>query len=69
MRKGNYESIMFKHDSLTLTYEMWLDNNIVRTLSNFHTTTIIEAGIKQKRKVGGVRERDSTAVSFPVHNK
>ena len=53
-RKGNYESIMFQHDSLPLTYEMWLEKNIVRTLSNFHPTTIIKAGIKRKHKIDGV---------------
>ena len=60
---------MFQHNSLPLTYTMCSEKNIVRTLSNFHPTTIIEAGIKQNRKVGGVRERDSTAVSCTVQNK
>ena len=69
MRKVNYESIMFQHDSLPLTYKMWPDNNIVCTLSNFYPKTIIEAGIKRKRNFDGVRERDSTAVSCPIQNK
>ena len=60
---------MFQHDPLPLTYAMWSDNNIVCTLSNFYPTTIIKAGIKRKHKVDSVRERDSTAVSCPVHNK
>ena len=53
-RKGDYESIMFQHDLLPLTYTMCLYNNIVRMLSKFYPITINEAGIKRQRKVGGV---------------
>ena len=43
-------------DGEGLCYAMWADNNIVRTLSNFHRPEILEAGLKRKRKVNKMRE-------------
>ena len=48
---------------------MWADNNIVRTLSNFHRPEILEAGLKRKRKVNKMRERHQTEVPCPRQNK
>ena len=48
---------------------MWSDNNIVRTLSNFHQPKIIQDGLLRKRWVGGVRERHQTSVSCPEKNR
>ena len=45
MKKGSYDSVLYQHDSEPLVYAMWTDNNIVRTLSNFHPPFIIESGI------------------------
>ena len=57
MKKGTYKSIMYQHDSKGLVLVMWSDNNIVQTLSNFHSPKVVEDGLQQKRKVNGVCER------------
>ena len=43
------------------------DNNLVRTLLNFHTPEVVDAGIK-RRRVNGAREREPTAVPCPQQN-
>ena len=48
---------------------MWSDNNIVRALSNFHSLEIIAQGLKQKRKVDGIRKREKTLVPCPKQNR
>ena len=35
---------------------------------NFHTPKVVDAGIKRSRRVNGVQERESTAVSCPQQN-
>ena len=69
MKKGSYDSVLYQHDSEPLVYAMWPDNNIVRTLSNFHLPSIIKGGIHQRRKVNGVRKRDPMAVPCPIQNQ
>ena len=48
---------------------MWSDNNIVRTLSNFHPPKILQDGLLWNRRVGGVWERHQTSVSCPEQNR
>eukprot|EP00956_Cyclotella_meneghiniana_P004248 scaffold5201_cov42-Cyclotella_meneghiniana.AAC.2 len=50
---------------------MWADNAIVKTLSNFHTPEILEAGlgVNRRRRVDGMREFDLTAVQCPIQQK
>ena len=69
MQKGTYDSIMYQHNDEELVLAMWSDNNIVRTLSNFHSPEVIEDGLNRKRKVNGVRERAQTPVPCPKQNK
>jgi len=69
MKVSSYESLIFQHDKEDLRYAMWADNNIVRTLSNFHSPEILEAGLKRKRKVNKKRERHQTNVPCPHQNK
>ena len=54
MKKNTYEAVMWQHDTEPLCYAIWSDNNLVRTLSNFHTPKVVDAGIKRRRKVNGV---------------
>ena len=54
MRKGTYDSIMYQHNDEELVLAMWSDNNIVRSLSNFHSPKVIQDGLNCKRKVNGV---------------
>ena len=69
MKKGTYDIVMFQHKTEALNYAMWSDNNIVRTLSNFHSPEILSEGLKRKRKVDGVRECAQTPVPCPKQNK
>ena len=69
MKKGTYDSIMYQHDSEALVFAMWSDNNIVRTLSNFHSPEVVQDGLQRKRKVDGLRERAQTPVPCPIQNK
>ena len=47
------------------------DNNIVKTLCNFHGPEVLEvgSGMRRKRKVDGKREPNQTEVPCPVQNK
>ena len=56
---------MWQHDRESLGYAIWSDNNLIHTLSNFHSPKIVEGGIKRKRKVNGVRGREPVAVPYP----
>ena len=51
LKPGTYQSVIFQHNTLPLTYACWGDNAIVKTLSNFHSPSVIEGGLKRKRKV------------------
>ena len=55
MKKCTNETKFFQHDTEPLCYAMWSDNNIFQTLSNFHSPTIVENGLRRKRKVDNVR--------------
>ena len=59
---------IFQHINLPLVFAMWSDNNIVKTLSNFHSPEILPAGsaVRRKRKVNGKREQHRTEVMCPV---
>ena len=50
---------------------LWSDNNIVKTLSNFHSPKLLPAGsgVRRKRRVDGKREQHKTEVSCPAQNK
>ena len=47
------------------------DNNIVKTLCNFHGPEVLEvgSGMRRKRKVDGRREQNQTEVPCPAQNK
>ncbi|KAL7525224.1 hypothetical protein ACHAWF_001263 [Thalassiosira exigua] len=69
MKVGTYESVMWQHDDLPLCFAIWSDNNIVSTLSNYHSPEVIADGVMRKQKVDGVRAREQTPVDCPVQNK
>ena len=62
MKKNMYEAVMWKHRTEPLCYAIWFGNNLVRTLSNFHTPKVVDEGIKRRRKINGVRGKESVAV-------
>ena len=71
MKPGTYESVLFQHRDKPLCYAMWSDNNIVKTLSNFHKPEILQVGdeVLRRKKVDGVREANKTDVSCPVQQR
>ena len=71
MKVGTYASEIWLHSDLPLVYAMWSDNNIVKTLSNFHSPEILPAGdgLLRKRRVDGQREQHRTDVTCPVQNR
>jgi hypothetical protein len=40
IKRGTYESLCFQHRTKSLCFAFWSDNNLVKTLSNFHPPTI-----------------------------
>ena len=68
VKKNIYEAVMWQHDSEHLCYAIWYGNNLVRTVSNFHTPKVVDEGLKRERKVNGVQERDPTVVPCPQQN-
>ena len=71
MKVGTYESIIYQHRVLNLCYAMWSDNNIVKTLSNFHSPEVLDvgSGMLRRRRVDGLREQNQTEVSCPLQQK
>ncbi len=41
MKKGMYKSVCEQHNMWPLCYAVWLDNNLVKTVSNFHGREIL----------------------------
>jgi hypothetical protein len=44
MKKGMYGAVCWQHTWQSLCFALWLNNALVRTLSNFHGPVILEAG-------------------------
>jgi hypothetical protein len=43
--KGTHKSLLYQHNTKPLLHAVWADNNFVKTLSNFHSPTIVQGGI------------------------
>ena len=67
-KKNIYEAVMLQHDSESLCYVIWSDNNLVWTLFNFRIPKVVDTGVKRKRRVQGTRERAQTPVPYPQHS-
>jgi hypothetical protein len=48
IEKGTHESLLYRHNIKPLLHAVWADNNFVKTLSNFHSPTIVEGGMKRR---------------------
>ena len=67
--KNSYKtSIWQQHNSKCLCYKCLADNNLVYTLSNFHSPKVVEGGMQQKRKIDGVQEGIPGSVPCPHQN-
>ena len=72
MKVGTYKSKIFQYKTKPLCFAEWSDNNIAKTLSNFHSPTILneKKGIwRKKRGLDKKREKSRSQVLCPVQNK
>ena len=69
MNVKSYEYKMWQHNTQSLLAAVWSDNNLVKTLSNYHEPQIVAAGML-RRKIGphGVREKNQSEVDAPIQN-
>jgi len=66
MEKRTYDTSVWQHKFLPLCVAAWADNAIVKTLSNFHSSTVIDAGIKRRgMDEDGKRMKDPAPVNCP----
>jgi hypothetical protein len=69
---GSHESLMYQHNTKSLLYSVWGDNNFVKTLSNFHSPVIIIRGeMRRKRRDRQTkrRERGNKVRLIALNNK
>jgi hypothetical protein len=48
IEKGTHKSLLYQHNSKPLLHAVCADNIFVKTLSNFHSPTIVEGGMKRR---------------------
>jgi hypothetical protein len=68
---GSHECLLYQHNSKSLLYSVWGDNNFVKTLFNFHSPVIIRGGMRRKRRDLQTkrREREQSDVDCSQHQK
>ena len=72
MKRGTYEAIQWQHISENLNAAIWADNNIVSTLSNYHSPIFLDEGTgmrRRKKSKEGIRDREQSEVKCPAQNK
>ena len=72
MKKGTYECVCYQHNTLPLCVALWVDNNIVTALSNYHSPAILAEGegmMRRKKADDGKRDRESSPVKCPAQNR
>ncbi|MGK3740675.1 MAG: hypothetical protein ACI8RD_006652 [Bacillariaceae sp.] len=64
IKKCTHESLLYQHKTKPLVFAVWADKNFVRTLSNFHSPTIVQGRMKRRKRneVTGKREREQSDV-------
>ena len=71
IKKKTYEQKMWQHNTQSLVTAVWPDNNLVKTLSNYHQQQLLAASMMRRRKIGedGIREKDIKPVNdAPMQN-
>ena len=64
MAKRMYETAVWQHNTLPLCVAAWADNAVVKTLSNFHSSVVINKGIKRRGlDEDGMRMKDPAPVN------
>ena len=64
LEKGIHKSLLYQHKTKLIVHAVWADNNFVKTLSNFHSPTIVQGGMKRRVQdpVTKKRAREQTDV-------
>ena len=59
MTRNMFNCIFWQHNKEPLNVTLWLDNNIVKTLSNYHCVEYLKGdnGVYQKKRVNGSTEQ------------
>ena len=60
---------MRQHNTLPLVFSLWADNAVVKTLSNFHSSVIIEDGVQCWFRIDGARQHNPVGVPFLEQGK
>jgi hypothetical protein len=63
---GSHESLIYQHNTKSLLYSVWVDNNFVKTLSTFHSPVTIRGGIKIDKPEG---EKGNKVRLIALYNK
>ena len=72
MKIGTYKSVLFQHKTMPLCFTVWSEDNLIKTLSNYDTTTILPSvfGVLRKKKgADGKRETSRPPVTCPRKNR
>ena len=62
IKKKTYEQKMWQHNTQSLVTAVWPDNNLVKTLSNYHQQQLLAASMMRRRKIG----EDGTTPGFRI---
>jgi hypothetical protein len=64
---GQYDSLLYHHNTHPLLYSVWGDNNFVKMLLNFHSPIVVAQGIMRKVRdpITKIRAREQTEVNVP----
>jgi hypothetical protein len=68
IEKGTHESLLYQHNTKPLLHAVWADNNFVKTLSNFHSPTIVAGGMKRRGRDPITKKGQENKVMLIVMN-
>ena len=68
-KKGTRKSNLWQHRELLLVFVAWIDNNIFKSLSTFHSPVIAPNGVQQQIKIDKVRQRKPVGIPVPLQQK
>ena len=69
--RGTHKLLPHQHSTKPLLFDAWADNNFVKTISSFHSPTIVQRGIKRRKRdpVTKKRDREQSDVDIAMLNK
>jgi hypothetical protein len=59
IEKGTHnKSLLYQHNTKQLVHAVWADNNFIKTLSDFHSPSIVEGGMRRRVRDPVTKTRD-----------